>query len=168
MPFSNGLLVGNTLYVAGEQGADANGKLVPGGIGPETRATLETIQKVVREAGFQATQCGTRCTCPLYPLLLQIAQPSAQVLLLLVRRQRELLELHTDVLQRTACFALEDVLLLAFSLTRLKYHITRGAKLLPQRMLVALCQHQFLRLCLPLGLDSLDMRRRIALIGCTS
>ncbi|PYV18231.1 MAG: RidA family protein [Acidobacteria bacterium] len=53
LPFSNGLLVGNTLYVAGEQGADANGKLVPGGIGPETRATLETIQKVVREAGFQ-------------------------------------------------------------------------------------------------------------------
>src|SRR5437773_12518421 len=53
LPFSNGLLVGNTLYVAREQGADANGKLVPGGIGPETRAALEAIQKVVRGAGFQ-------------------------------------------------------------------------------------------------------------------
>ena len=29
LPFSNGLLVGNTLYVAGEQGADANGKAQP-------------------------------------------------------------------------------------------------------------------------------------------
>jgi reactive intermediate/imine deaminase len=53
LPFSDGLLVGSTLYVAGQQGAGADGKLVPGGIGPQTRATLETIQKVLHEAGFE-------------------------------------------------------------------------------------------------------------------
>ncbi len=53
LPFSNGLLVGDTLYVAGQQGTGAGGKLVPGGIGPETRATLEAIQKILRQGGFE-------------------------------------------------------------------------------------------------------------------
>ena len=52
LPFSDGIVAGNTLYVAGQQGLDASGKLVPGGIGPETKATLETIEKVVKAAGF--------------------------------------------------------------------------------------------------------------------
>lgn len=52
LPFSDGIVAGNTLYIAGQQGADASGKLVPGGIGPETKATLETIEKVVKKAGF--------------------------------------------------------------------------------------------------------------------
>ncbi len=52
LPFSDGIVVGNTLYVAGEQGAGPDGKLVPGGIGPQTKAALETIQKVVQNAGF--------------------------------------------------------------------------------------------------------------------
>lgn len=53
LPFSDGIVVGNTLYIAGEQGADASGKLVPGGIAPETKAALETIEKVVTKAGFK-------------------------------------------------------------------------------------------------------------------
>jgi 2-iminobutanoate/2-iminopropanoate deaminase len=53
LPFSDGIVAGNTLYLAGQQGLDASGKLVPGGIGPETQATLETIEKVVKAAGFE-------------------------------------------------------------------------------------------------------------------
>ena len=54
MPFSNGILVANTLYVAGQEGLD-DGKLRPGGIGPETQATLENIKKIVEAAGLQMT-----------------------------------------------------------------------------------------------------------------
>jgi 2-iminobutanoate/2-iminopropanoate deaminase len=53
LPFSDGIVAGNTLYIAGQQGLDASGKLVAGGIGPETKATLETIEKVVKAAGFE-------------------------------------------------------------------------------------------------------------------
>src|SRR5579875_2574853 len=53
LPFSDGIVVGNTLYIAGQQGADQSGKLVAGGIGPQTRAALETIETVVKKAGFQ-------------------------------------------------------------------------------------------------------------------
>ena len=52
LPFSNGILVGNTLYVAGQEGLD-NGKLRAGGIGPETQAALENIKKIVEAAGLQ-------------------------------------------------------------------------------------------------------------------
>jgi 2-iminobutanoate/2-iminopropanoate deaminase len=54
LPFSNGILVGNTLYVAGQEGLD-NGKLRPGGIGPETQAALENVKKIVQGAGLQMT-----------------------------------------------------------------------------------------------------------------
>jgi 2-iminobutanoate/2-iminopropanoate deaminase len=53
LPFSDGIVVGNTLYIAGQQGTDASDKLVAGGIGPETSATLENIQKVLKAAGFE-------------------------------------------------------------------------------------------------------------------
>ena len=53
LPFSDGIVAGNSLYIAGQQGLDASGKLVPGGIGPETKATLETIEKVLKAAGFE-------------------------------------------------------------------------------------------------------------------
>ena len=55
MPFSRGIVVGNTLYVAGHSGFDDNGKLRPGGIGPETQSALEHIKQVVEAAGFQMT-----------------------------------------------------------------------------------------------------------------
>jgi 2-iminobutanoate/2-iminopropanoate deaminase len=52
LPFSDAIRVGNTLYIAGQEGTDDSGKLAPGGIGPETTAALENIQKVVKAAGF--------------------------------------------------------------------------------------------------------------------
>lgn len=52
LPFSDGIVAGNTLYVAGQQGTDESGKLAAGGIGPETTATLGNIQKVLKAAGF--------------------------------------------------------------------------------------------------------------------
>jgi 2-iminobutanoate/2-iminopropanoate deaminase len=52
LPFSNGILVGNTLYVAGQEGLD-NGKLRPGGIGPETQAALENTKKIVESADLK-------------------------------------------------------------------------------------------------------------------
>ena len=53
LPFSDGIVAGDTLYVAGQEGTDASDKLVTGGIGPETTAALENIQKVLKAAGFE-------------------------------------------------------------------------------------------------------------------
>lgn len=53
LPFSDGVVAGNTLYVAGQEGTDASDKLVAGGIGPETTAALENVQKVLKAAGFE-------------------------------------------------------------------------------------------------------------------
>ena len=53
LPFSDGIVVGDTLYVAGQEGTDESNKLAAGGIGPETTATLENIQKVLKAAGFE-------------------------------------------------------------------------------------------------------------------
>ncbi len=53
LPFSDGIVAGNTLYVAGQEGTDASDKLVAGGIGPETTAALANIQKVLQAAGFE-------------------------------------------------------------------------------------------------------------------
>jgi 2-iminobutanoate/2-iminopropanoate deaminase len=52
LPFSNGILVGDTLFVAGQEGSQ-NGKLVEGGIGPQTQAALESIKKIVEGAGLK-------------------------------------------------------------------------------------------------------------------
>jgi len=57
-PFSNGLLVGNTLYVAGQEGL-VNGKLQPGGVVPETQAALENIKKILELAGMQMSDVVT-------------------------------------------------------------------------------------------------------------
>ncbi len=53
LPFSDGIVAGRTLYIAGQEGTDASDKLVAGGIGPETTAALENIQKVLKAAGFE-------------------------------------------------------------------------------------------------------------------
>lgn len=52
LPFSDGIVAGHTLYVAGQEGTGADDKLVSGGIGAETTAALENIEKVVKAAGF--------------------------------------------------------------------------------------------------------------------
>jgi 2-iminobutanoate/2-iminopropanoate deaminase len=52
LPFSDGIIAGNTLYVAGQEGSDETGKLAAGGIGPETKAALDNISKVLKAAGY--------------------------------------------------------------------------------------------------------------------
>ena len=54
MPFSEGYVAGNTLYVAGQQGPDSNGKLT-GDIAQQTTNAIAAIEKVVKQAGFQMT-----------------------------------------------------------------------------------------------------------------
>jgi 2-iminobutanoate/2-iminopropanoate deaminase len=53
LPFSDGVIAGNTLYIAGQEGTDESNKLAAGGIAPETKAALDNIEKVVKAAGFE-------------------------------------------------------------------------------------------------------------------
>ena len=53
LPFSDGIIAGNTLFIAGQEGSDDSGKLAAGGIGPETKAALDNIEKVLKAAGFE-------------------------------------------------------------------------------------------------------------------
>src|SRR5436190_16580878 len=43
--------VGNMLYLSGKLGTDSTGKLAAGGIGPETKQTLENIKTVLEKNG---------------------------------------------------------------------------------------------------------------------
>ena len=43
--------VGNILYLSGKLGTDSTGKLAAGGIGPETKQTLENIKTVLEKNG---------------------------------------------------------------------------------------------------------------------
>jgi len=52
LPFSEAVIHGNLIFLSGQLGMDpATGKLVEGGIGPETRQTLENIQATLARAG---------------------------------------------------------------------------------------------------------------------
>jgi 2-iminobutanoate/2-iminopropanoate deaminase len=55
MPFSNAYVAGNTLYVAGQQGPDSNGKLTNTDITQQTTNTIAAIEKIVKKAGFELT-----------------------------------------------------------------------------------------------------------------
>jgi len=48
LPFSDGIVAGNTLYIAGQEGTDESDKLVAGGIGPETTAALDNSREFSR------------------------------------------------------------------------------------------------------------------------
>jgi len=51
LPYSPGIMVGNTLYTSGQLGRDpATAKLVPGGIEAETRQSLTNLREVLRAA----------------------------------------------------------------------------------------------------------------------
>lgn len=53
LPYSPGILVGNTLYLSGQLGRDpATAKLVTGGIEVETRQVLTNLREVLRAAGM--------------------------------------------------------------------------------------------------------------------
>jgi 2-iminobutanoate/2-iminopropanoate deaminase len=55
MPFSEGYVSGNTLYVAGQQGPDSHGKVTGTDITLQTTNAIAAIEKIVKEAGFQMT-----------------------------------------------------------------------------------------------------------------
>ncbi|MGO4884094.1 MAG: RidA family protein [Bryobacteraceae bacterium] len=55
MPFSEGYVAGNTLYVAGQQGPDAQRKLNGTDITLQTTNAIAAIEKIVKKAGFQMT-----------------------------------------------------------------------------------------------------------------
>jgi reactive intermediate/imine deaminase len=51
-PFSPGILVGNTLYVAGQVGQDLKTGQIPADFAAEVRQTLDNINLVLKEAGY--------------------------------------------------------------------------------------------------------------------
>ena len=53
MPFSEGVIAGKTLYVAGQQGPDEHGKVTGTDIAVQTANTIAAIEKIVKKAGFQ-------------------------------------------------------------------------------------------------------------------
>ena len=51
-PYSQGIKAGGFVFAAGEKGMDpVTQKIVPGGVEPETRRTLENIKAILEEAG---------------------------------------------------------------------------------------------------------------------
>lgn len=60
-PYSDVVRVGNILYLAGKLGTDSSGKLAPGGIGPETKQTMENI-KAVLEKNSSSLDHVVKCT----------------------------------------------------------------------------------------------------------
>ncbi len=61
LPFSEAVRVGNMLYLSGQLGTDSSGRLVPGGIGPETRQALVNIAAVLERHGSSLDQV-VKCT----------------------------------------------------------------------------------------------------------
>ncbi len=51
LPFSAAVRVGRMLYLSGQIGIDASGKLVPGGISGETRQAMENIRAMLEQCG---------------------------------------------------------------------------------------------------------------------
>ena len=65
MPFSEAVRVGNMLYLSGQVG-NIPGKMnvVPGGIGLETRQTMENIKEILERYGSSMDQV-VKCLCML-------------------------------------------------------------------------------------------------------
>ena len=52
-PFSNGYVAGDTLYIAGQQGPDSNGKVTGTDIRQQTTNAVAAVRQVAEEAGFR-------------------------------------------------------------------------------------------------------------------
>jgi 2-iminobutanoate/2-iminopropanoate deaminase len=52
-PFSNGYVSGDTLYIAGQQGPDSNGKVTGIDIRRQTTNAIAAVRQVAEEAGFR-------------------------------------------------------------------------------------------------------------------
>lgn len=64
LPFSEAVRVGDMLYLSGQLGTDSTGRLVAGGIGPETRQALTNIAAVLDRHGSSLDQV-VKCTAML-------------------------------------------------------------------------------------------------------
>jgi 2-iminobutanoate/2-iminopropanoate deaminase len=53
--FNNGYVAGNTLYVAGQQGPDSNGKVTGTDITLQTTNAIAAVRQVAEQAGFEMT-----------------------------------------------------------------------------------------------------------------
>ena len=51
LPFSPAVKFGGLLFVSGQGPFDKNGKVIPGGIGAQTKATLENFKRIMEAAG---------------------------------------------------------------------------------------------------------------------
>jgi reactive intermediate/imine deaminase len=60
-PFSPAVRIGQLLFVAGQVGTDSTGKLVAGGIEPETRQTLSNIRDILVRTGSSLDRV-VKCT----------------------------------------------------------------------------------------------------------
>jgi reactive intermediate/imine deaminase len=60
-PFSPAVRVGNLLFLAGQIGTDASGRVVPGGIQAEARQALNNIADVLKKSGSSLDQV-VKCT----------------------------------------------------------------------------------------------------------
>jgi reactive intermediate/imine deaminase len=60
LPFSAAVRVGDMLHLSGQLGTDSSTRLVPGGIEPETRQTMENI-RVVLEANGSSMSRVVKC-----------------------------------------------------------------------------------------------------------
>jgi reactive intermediate/imine deaminase len=62
LPFSTAVRVGNMIYLSGQIGTPPGSRqVVPGGVGPETRQTLENIKRVLEHAGSSMDRV-VKCT----------------------------------------------------------------------------------------------------------
>lgn len=62
LPFSSAVRVGNMIYLSGQIGLlPGSRELAPGGVGPETRQTLENIRRVLEYAGSSLERV-VKCT----------------------------------------------------------------------------------------------------------
>ena len=63
-PFSEAVRVGNILFLSGVLGTDSTGKLVEGGIGPETKQSLENIKAALARNNLTMSDV-VKCTAML-------------------------------------------------------------------------------------------------------
>ncbi|MBI2402394.1 MAG: RidA family protein [Gemmatimonadetes bacterium] len=62
LPFSTAVRVGNMIYLSGQIGTPPESRQpAPGGVGPETRQTLENIKRVLEHAGSSMDRV-VKCT----------------------------------------------------------------------------------------------------------
>jgi 2-iminobutanoate/2-iminopropanoate deaminase len=60
-PFSEAVRVGSIVFLSGMIGSDSTGRLVAGGIGPETKQTLENIKAALERNGLTMNDV-VKCT----------------------------------------------------------------------------------------------------------